>query len=187
MVNNALSGPELYSISLEPKWENIELDELKIEQFGCKKWILAGSLTFKKRPEKPENLSTLTFHWQGPRLDSITGSLYKKNPDKPFLPFEDMLISDGTWNKTKQTLTFSFNNIQNLGSLNVFYLTLTIPSTLEELIKSGSFTLEPTGLPTPYKRRARTSHLSLTFADIPTSNKGIITAKNKETLPSTSS
>jgi len=153
---------DLYGIQVETKWENIEQNEEKIKQFGSK-WLLVGGITFKKKSKDSVNLSKLSLRWRGPKLCNITGSLYKKNPDRPFLAIEDQLLCDGIWNKTKQTLIFNFNEEQSLGPLNIFYVTLTVPAEIEALVKNGSFALDATGLPTPYRRRARNTQLVLAF------------------------
>lgn len=155
----------LYSIVLEPKWENIENNEDKMKQFGTK-WLLVGSITFKKKSKQIVNLSKLTLHWRGPHLKNLVGSLYKKNPDRQFFAIEDHLLCDGQWNTTKQALIFNFNKVQLLGPLNIYYITLTIHSSLEALIKSGSFTLEAIGLPDQYHHQAQSPLCKIAFTEL---------------------
>jgi hypothetical protein len=154
---------DLYTIAIEPKWENLELNDKKMEFFGSK-WLLVGSITLKKKAKELVNLSQLTLRWQGPRLNNLVGSLYKKNPDRPFLPIENQLLCDGEWNKTRQTLAFHFDQ-QLLGPLNIFYVTLILPPSTEELIKNGSFVLDTTALPRPYRTQAILTHIALAFRD----------------------
>lgn len=154
---------EEFKIILEPRWENIEHNQQKNEQFGGK-WILAGSITFKKNSNELVNLSTLELHWdEEKKLDNLIASLYKKNLDKEFMAIEDNLICDGQWNKTEQTLLFSFNKKQNLGITNIFYLVLTVPNHLENILKKGRFSLKKNKLPEQFNLSSKDQTLSLVF------------------------
>lgn len=149
-------------VLLEPKWENLEHGIEKIKLFGSK-WILAGSITIKKKSKEPASLTILELKWKGPRIDHLVASLYRKCPDKIFLPIENNLISDGIWNEDLQTLTFTFNASQSLGILNIFYLALTMPISQEERIKTGFFVIEPTGLPFLMRKYIDRQPLMLSF------------------------
>lgn len=151
------------TIILEPKWQNLENNKQKNKIFGGK-WILAGSITFRKKSKDTVYLSKLIFRWKGKKIDNLLGSLYKKNLDKKFLPIEDSLICDSYWNKKKQTLIFNFKKQVSLGPTSIFYLVLTVPDKLENTLKQGSFFIESHCLPTPFKMAARHQTLILTFS-----------------------
>jgi len=156
--------PQDFTISIEPSWDNLEHGNDKSSQFGGK-WILAGSITFKKKKaDEAVHLQTLLLHWHGISIDTLSASLYKKNFDptrKDFLPIEDYLVCDGTWNKKKQTLVLDFNTKQTLGTVETFYLVLTVPESVEPALKDGFFSLEPTCLPEPFKKCIDTNTLAL--------------------------
>lgn len=140
-----------FSISLEPTWQDLESNPDNINKFGGK-WILVGSITFKKRAKDSINLEKIYLKWNGPLLDNAIASLYRGRPDKSFLPIQDNVIADGIWNKTKQRLLFDFQEDETLGAVTIFYLVLTIPPCCEALFQQGHFSLEKTCLPAPYQQ-----------------------------------
>ncbi|MCA9769843.1 hypothetical protein KC460_00545 [Candidatus Dependentiae bacterium] len=140
-----------FTITLEPTWKNLEQRKTKnIRKFGGK-WILAGSITFKKKAKDTVTLGKIYLQWHGPTLENVVGSLYKKKPDKDFLPIEENILTDGKWNKKKQTLMFNFPSYEYLGAVNTFYVVLTIPPDREHHLKNGHFSLEKRCLPGPYR------------------------------------
>ncbi len=151
-----------FKIILEPKWENLENDQDRIAHFGGK-WILAGSITFKKKIKDYIRLSQITLQWFGPHLEKLTGSLYEKNFERTFYPIQDFFISDGIWNKKTQTLTFPFDRHCWLQAVNTFFLVLTIPVDQEESVKTGSFSIADMNLPEEFKQSINTQKLSLSF------------------------
>lgn len=152
---------EEFNITLKSKWCDLDGNCTKAADFGGK-WILVGSITFKKRCKDPVCIQTINLHWNGEKLDNLMASLYKKNPDREtFLPIEENLICDGIWNKNKQTLMLNFDERANLGPTTVFYLVLTVPEPIEEILKKGSFSLEQECLPKPFKQCAQNEKLSL--------------------------
>ncbi len=157
---------DMFTISLEPQWHNLEHDPQKIKQFDGK-WILVGSIVFKKKAKESVNLSRIHLQWKGEHIDHLLGSLYKKSLHKEFLPIEKYLVCDGSWNKTKQILILPFDKRHILGPLNIFYLVLTIPEELEETIKKGRFTLEENSLPEQFKICSHSQSLSLAFNTVP--------------------
>lgn len=160
------------TIVIEPKWRDLEYDHHhNIELFGGK-WILAGSITFRKKSKDTIYLSKLTFRWKGIKLDNLLGSLYKKDLDKRFLPIEEFLISDSSWNRKKQTLVFNFKKKVSLGPKNIFYLVLTVPEKIEPTLKQGSFIVESNGLPIPFKSLARNQSLNLAFFNLKSARIG---------------
>lgn len=140
-------------ISLLPKWENLCKDPDHIVKFGGK-WIVVGSITFRKRTREPIKLHALKLKWEGKQLDQLQGSLYKKFPEKPFLAIEKNLVSDSSWNKIHQVMTLDFTDAQQtIGPHTEFYLVLTVPSSIESIIKQGSFSLLNSGLPESFQNR----------------------------------
>jgi len=149
-----------FSVVLEPKWENLEPNAKKTKEFGGK-WMLVGSITFKKNSKEPVNLSKIYLNWQGKTIKNLVGSLYKKKSDKNFMPIQDYLICDSAWNQTKQTLILKFDEKQILGPTTIFYLVLTIPENIEKVVKKGSFVIEKEYLPEQFKVYALQHNLPL--------------------------
>jgi len=149
-----------FSVILESKWENLESNTKKTEEFGGK-WVLVGSITFKKNSKEPVNLNKIYLKWDGESIENLVGSLYKKKPNKDFIPIQDYLVCDSAWNKTKQTLILKFDEKQTLGPITTFYLVLTIPEKIEKKVKQGSFIIEKECLPDQFKGYAKQHNLSL--------------------------
>ena len=171
-LNTALHAVENFDITLKPKWYDLDNNCLdnncaRSTDFGGK-WILVGSITFKKRSKDPVSIESIKLQWQGETIDNLVGSLYKKDLDKDFLPLEDNLVCDGEWNKTKQILIMNFDEKENLGPTTVFYLVLTVPEAIEPILKKGSFCLEKQCLPKPFKECAQQVKLSIALNNIPT-------------------
>lgn len=154
------SALEDFSVVLEPKWQNLERNQENNEAFGGK-WILVGSITFEKKSKEFVSLENINLQWKGEKIEHLIGSLYKKLPDKTFIPIQDYLICDGTWNKTKQTLMLKFDERLTLGPTTTFYLVLTIPESVEPILKKGSFAMEEHCLPEPFKQCARKRQLTI--------------------------
>lgn len=153
------------SITLKPKWRDLDGNSTKAAQFGGK-WILVGSITFK-RCKDPIFIETINLHWNGEPLDNLIASLYRKNLDKElFMPIEENLVCDGIWSKNKQTLILNFDEKENLAPTTVFYLVLTVPEDIEPILTMGSFSLEDQCLPKPFKQCAQQEKLSLAFNDM---------------------
>ena len=160
-----MSRAEEFNIVLKSKWCDLDGNCTKATQFGGK-WMLVGSITFKKRCKDPICIETINLRWNGEKIDNLIASLYKKNFDKEaFLPIEENLVCDGIWNKNKQTLILNFDERENLGPTTVFYLVLTVPEEIEQILKKGSFSLEEQCLPKPFKQCAQQEKLSLAMND----------------------
>src|SRR5579872_6245716 len=119
-----------FNIVVKPKWRHLDNDDKKIIDFGGK-WVLVGSITFKKRCKDPIFLETINLRWNGEPIPNLVASLYKKTFSKDFLPIEKNLICDSVWNTTKQMLVFNFNEKETLAPTTTFYLVLTIPQSVE--------------------------------------------------------
>ncbi len=161
-----LPKQEPYKVILEAKWQDLETDPNRRQQFGGK-WILAGSITFKKRSSDIVFLDEIQLSWKGESLDKLIGSLYEKN-DKTasFLPIEKYLVCDSIWKRSTQQLLLRFNRTLTLGAVNTFYLVLTVPETIEDKLKNGYFYIEQNGLPMPYRNYVKDHKLSLALNDL---------------------
>ncbi len=156
-------------ISVEPKWENLCTDPTHIDTFGGK-WIVVGSISFRKKIKDPTKLDKIRLAWHGPHMNNLSGSLYRKYPEKKFLAIEDNLICDSTWNRTKQELILNFeDNPQSLGPLTMFYLVLTVPPSQEEIIKQGHFSVLKACLPHSFREKA--TELKLDIAQFFSTNQ----------------
>ncbi len=167
LLNVALLQAQLpdaddFQLIIEPKWQNLEMDSTQSDKFGGK-WLLVGSITFRKKAKESVNLTQLELRWNGQEINDLLGSLYRKDPDKDFLPIEDNLVCDGTWNKTRQLLKLTFDEKETLGLVNIFYLVLTIPETMEPLVKKGSFEIVQRSLPEPFRLATLSHKLSLSL------------------------
>lgn len=138
------------SISMEPCWNNLEQKNTKQEIFGGQ-WILIGSITFRKRSKEEIKLDHIRLSWHGDKIERLNGSLYTKHPHKKFIPIEENLLCDGTWDTVSQNLILDFSNRkQTLGAINIFYIVLTVPEQLEPTLKKGHFSLTKSYLPEPF-------------------------------------
>lgn len=151
-----------FSIIIESKWQDLEREPAKAKEFGGK-LILVGSITVKKRSKEHVALSKIYLRWKGCPIETLTGSLYKKETDKDFHPIEEYLVCDGTWNKSKQRLLFEFDEKQTLGPTNIFYVVLTVPEELEKTLKNGSFEIEHSCLPELLQECTKNQELALSI------------------------
>ncbi len=153
---------EDYQIILEPRWEDLEEDASRAMQFGGK-LLLVGSIIFKKNAKDPVLLNYIQLSWKGEIIDNLVCSLYKKIPDRDFLPIQDYLVCDGVWNKRKQQILLRFEQEQFLGPTTIFYLVFMMPEHLEKTVKSGFFSIDECCLPGPFKQCVCPEQLNLAF------------------------
>lgn len=139
-----------FKIILESTWKDLDTDIAQSQEFGGK-WILIGSITFRKKAKEVVNLEKLYLHWTGKPLAHLLGSLYKKTTSHDFLPIQDYLVCDGKWNNAQQILMLDFEQKLTLGPTNTFYLVLTVPDNVENIVKEGSFDILDSYLPEPFK------------------------------------
>lgn len=158
-----------FTIILKPKWRDLETDSKKNIDFGGK-WMLVGSITFKKKCKDPMALETLHLHWNGEPISNLVASLYKKDFSRDFLPIDKNLMCDGVWNKSKQTLIFNFEEKETLAPTTTFYLVFTIPEELEANLLQGSFSLIEHFLPKQFKECCQSNNLSLAIQNIKTNS-----------------
>jgi hypothetical protein len=153
-----------FEIILEPKWEI--LDDQHTALFGGK-WILAGSITFRKKAIKEcVHLTKLHLKWHGPFLDKVRASLYEHNFEKKFYPIEDFFVCDGEWSKKTQTLHLNFKEKCTLQAINTFYLVLTVPAEQEPFLRQGSFCISNDCLPDQLREHMQAHELSLSLNSI---------------------
>lgn len=157
---------ENFDIVLKSKWQELCTNDNKCSALGGK-WILAGSITFKKGSKEPVCVNEINLRWHGEKLNNLIASLYRKNVSKNFLAIEENLICDGIWNEKKQTLILNFNEKENLGTTTTFYLVLTIPEAMEPILKNGYFDIESAGLPKAFKQCSHHGKLSLASNNTP--------------------
>jgi hypothetical protein len=155
---------DIYQIIIEPKWESLNHREKYSERLGGQ-WFIVSSFIFKKKSDAFIQLKKLHLYWKGPNLEKLVGSLYRRRLDRNFIPTEEYLISDGKWCKGKQELVLEFEHAEALGSINEFYLVLTIPKELEETVKKGSFDIAIQDLPAPFSEALKHSKLSFSLHD----------------------
>lgn len=162
-----------FQLIIEPTWQNLERNTDSSKAFGGK-WVLIGSITFKKKSKDSVELDRLELKWHGEKIDDLAGSLYRKSSHKDFMPIEDYLICDGTWNKAKQTLKLTFDQQQTLGFVNTFYLVLTIPDHMDNIVKHGAFDIVSRALPEPFRVTAQQHKLSLSLDALDTTTHEIL-------------
>ncbi len=166
IASSSLQGtiPSDCLISVEPYWDNVETNNTREKELGGK-WMLVGSITFRKKSKEQTKLDTMRLAWNGKRIKNLYGSLYKKLPDKKFLPIEQNLVCDSSWNTSRQELILNFkDNKQTLGPISIFYLVLTVPSEMESVLKNGSFSVVQKELPLSFQSRA--DHLKIDLAHL---------------------
>jgi hypothetical protein len=159
-----LYATENSDIILKSKWKELCNNNQKCTDFGGK-WVVVGSITFKKRCKQRIFVDKLNLCWQGENIDNLTASLYRKKQAKDFLAIEDNLICDGLWSQKTQTLIFDFDKEKCLDPTTVFYIVLTIPSCTEAVLKKGQFCLENSCLPAPFKECAEKEKLIFAVND----------------------
>lgn len=159
------ANQEPFKVIVEPKWQDLENNPQKTKLFGGK-WILVGSITFKKRSSEMIFLDEIQLTWKGKKIDKLLGSLYEKNDTSSFIPIEKYHVCDGRWKTSTQKLFLRFNHNLTLGAVNTFYLVLTIPEDIEPIIKNGSFAVETEGLPLRYREYVKERKLSLAINSV---------------------
>ncbi len=147
------------SITIESQWEDLENNKEKSQKFGGK-WILAGTITFKKKCNAQVNLQEIRLQWHGKHIENLTGSLFTSKDFGPFKPLPANHIADSKWSKKTQTLMLKFDRVISLHPTTVFHLVLTVPEDQEQLLK-GQFIIEPDYLPTPFQEAAQKDPLSI--------------------------
>lgn len=160
----ALRAAKEITVTVKPQWDYLLAGKPGQYPFNTR-WILAAHLIFKKTAKEPVRLAQLTLRWRGPRVDNLIASLYTALPSKPFLPIEEQLVCDGTWNATQQTLMLPFDEEQTLGAFNVYYLVLSVPPTMEHVLKLGSFVIDALTVPSEQQKRL-TKPLILSFSHV---------------------
>lgn len=173
LISFIVASNQSFELILEPRWDDLEHNADKEKQFGSK-LILIGKITFKKKAIDEIKLNKISLLWHGQFFDSLSGSLYKKDPDKEFFPIEENVICDSTWNKEQQLLILNFKQAQKLGVHTEFYLVFSVPHILEEPLKKGHFSIEEKYLPEPLQDSAKKNELVIALGD--TGNKRRVVA-----------
>ena len=159
------SAIEYFSITLEPKWEDLDKNKKRKIIFEDK-WILAGDITFKKKAPDSIFLQELHLKWKGEKIPHIIGSLYEKNSYGDFMPIEKYLICDSKWKSSEQKLILRFPKPRTLYAVNTLSLVLTAPKEVVGILKEGYFQLESETLPAQYQEYAHEHNLKLALGNI---------------------
>lgn len=162
----ATQPTEDFNITMEPTWKNLDRDASESKKFGGK-WILAGTITFKKKAKDTVHLNRIYLQWDGPKIENLIGSLYECDSPEDFMPIQENLIADGSWNNAQQKLMFNFDEKQLLTFKNCYFLVLTVRDEVEPLLKMGKFDLVTTILPEPFKECLQNGQLCLQYNNPP--------------------
>ncbi|GEM_PF-3323414 len=146
---------------INQEWK--DLDTCERDKTFQARWILTTTFIFKRRDKEFIALDEIDLAWHGPRVKNLVGSLYKKEPDRDFIPLDESLICDGRWIESKQTLQLRFNQKEYLQPTTTFCLVLTVPNGLEKILKAGYFDLIPDTLPHQLKLVAQKENLRISM------------------------
>ena len=122
-----------------------------------------ATITFRKKTHEEVYLTELRFFWKGKQLSNPHASLFLKDPDKALMPIPENHIADGIWSSALRTLTFSIKPSIPLKSKTCFAITVTLHDDLENQLRTGSFTLDSSSLPEPFRETSKTHPLTLTL------------------------
>lgn len=148
-------------LSIIQEWKN--LDTCERDKTFQARWILATKFVFKRRDKEFIALDEIDLAWHGPMVKNLVGSLYKKEPDRDFIPLDESLVCDGRWIESKQVLQLRFNQKEYLQPTTTFCLVLTVPNGLEKILKAGYFDLIPDTLPHQLKVTAQKENLRISM------------------------
>jgi hypothetical protein len=140
-------APHTCELNLKPLWQELQTDD---QSLGGR-WILVGTLTFRKKVLEPINLTTLMLSWHGNKIDTLQASLYRTEINEPFLAINDYWVADGGWSTEKQRLRFKMDHTKGLSAITTFHLVLTVPANTEQALKTGFFAVERSHLPLQYQ------------------------------------
>lgn len=145
------------SILIASQWTILEDNKGRIQEFGTP--TIIANITFKKYITDQIDLNSLRLKWHGPAIDHVMGSLYRRDPNKKFLPLQNNLICDGVWKKTEQTLILDFVAKQSLSTSNTFCLVLNVSPELKTILEKGKFTIYEDSLPDQFRSCAQSQEL----------------------------
>lgn len=148
-------------LSIIQEWKNLDTSE-RDKTFNAR-WILTTKFVFKRRDKEFIALDEIDLAWHGPMVKNLVGSLYKKEPDRDFIPLDESLVCDGRWIESKQILQLRFNHKEYLQPTTTFCLVLTVPNGLEKVLKAGYFDLIPDTLPHQLKVTAEKENLRISM------------------------
>lgn len=141
-----------YEIVLQSVGENLERSSRLKKLFPHSIWVWAETFVVKKRTSELLYLQGLILLWKGSYLKDLQASLFKKEPNKTLFALEENLMSDGVWNEKEQKITFKFRHPVKLNPTNHFCLVLTIQKDMQEILKQGKFSVDPTSFPEQLKK-----------------------------------
>lgn len=148
-------------LSITPEWKCLDTKEHD-QEFGGK-WILAATFVIKRRDKEFIKMEEIDLAWRGEKIENLTASLFKKDPQRELVPVEECLVCDGTWNSNKQILQLRFQEKEYLQPTTTFCLVLTVPDELEPTLRRGRFDLLPETLPYQLQPAAKKKNLRITM------------------------
>lgn len=147
-------------IIITPTWEPIQTtDAIDTES----DWVIIGTITFKKKLPEKMVLKELVLNWHGEYVEDLSGSLFIKKYNKPFMPIEECCVSDSSWETGAQQLQWIFCTPITLSTETTLYITLIIPHALHPALENGYFTLDADRMPPPFKKEADRKQLRVLF------------------------
>lgn len=121
-------------------------------------------ITFTKRTNDEALLSHLALQWKGDYIEKLPAALYTKQYDHmPLKALEENLVSEGKWNKEKQTLSFTLRKPVYLYGTTTFSLVFSVTQELEAKIKQGSFVIISSSLPRAFQQSVPEKTLILSY------------------------
>lgn len=155
---------ETFQVILEPRWDI--LDRPSTANTCTDAMVFIAKITFKKKIADQTSLSSMIFKWHGSILQHLSGSLYRREPGKKFIPIEKNVICDSQWDKEQQTLSFIFPKPERLNINSEFYLVIIVPKDLTATLKIGTFTILEKSLPNIMQQSSKNDTLTIAFSDI---------------------
>ncbi|MBI2775075.1 hypothetical protein HYX58_03665 [Candidatus Dependentiae bacterium] len=148
-------------MTINQKWKRVDTahSTSRYESF----WLLACTIEFKKKKtDQSLFLEKLLISWKGAQLEHLHGTLYKKPLEKEFLPFQEHLLCESSWNRQKQQIIFRFQHPLALEAETTLCLVLSVPQKLESTIRTGYFEFERNTFPKTLQ--GSLAHKKLIFA-----------------------
>lgn len=139
--------------------------ELDTTQRFSSKWVMAGTLSIKKRMEHTLRIESMTLAWHGPAIERLEGSLFKMpRGKKEIFAIDENLISKGIWSIKFQRMHLHFSVPEYIHDPVALYgLVFTFDTQTEDLLKQGYFEIVPDLLPEPLQKSMKNAPIKLAF------------------------
>ncbi len=150
------------SMDMTPQWHELDTSN----RFDSK-WVIAGTLSIKKRMVHTLRIESMTLAWHGPEITNLKCSLFKMPYEKiDTFATDENLISQGTWSKKYQRIHLKFTTPEYINDPVAFYgLVMTFDTATEQLLKQGYFEMVPDSLPDQLQKSVQGSPLKLSFIE----------------------